>query len=222
MKKNKTVFITGGSRGIGASIVRVFHNNGYSIIAPAREELDLQSKESIERYFSKHKIEADILINNAGINEPEFIDKISDEVIEKTIQINLIAPIYIIRNIVPYMKKLGSGRIINISSIYGIIGRGKQSMYSATKHAINGLTKSLALELAPYNILVNSVCPGFTKTQMVLRNPPKKIAQLEKDVPIGRLASPTDIAQSVYFLASNQASYITGQTLVVDGGYSCK
>lgn len=222
MKKKKTVFVTGGSRGIGKAIVHVFKKNGFTIIAPTREELDLHNNDSIISYFQKNLVQADILVNNAGINQPEWIDEMHDETIEETIQINLTAPIYLIREIVPYMKKQQWGRIINISSIFGIIARGKQSLYSATKHGINGLTKSLALELAPYNILVNSVCPGFTKTQLVLRNPPKKIAELEKDMPLGRLAEPEEIAQTVYYLASEQSTYITGHTLVVDGGYSCK
>ncbi|MFH0749532.1 MAG: SDR family oxidoreductase [Candidatus Gottesmanbacteria bacterium] len=222
MKKKKTVFVTGGSRGIGKAIVQVFKKNGLTVIAPTHEELNLQSKESILSYFIKHKIQADILVNNAGINEPEWIDETHDETIEKTVQVNLIAPIYLVRQVVPYMKKQRWGRIINISSIFGVIARGKQSLYTATKHAINGLTKSLALELAPYDILVNSVCPGFTKTQLVLRNPVKKIRALEKDVPLGRLAEPEEIARVVYYLASDESSYITGHTLVVDGGYSCK
>jgi 3-oxoacyl-[acyl-carrier protein] reductase len=147
----------------------------------------------------------------------------TDENIEDTMQINLIAPIRLIRGFVGNMKKNKWGRIINISSMFGLIARGKQVLYSATKHGINGVTKALALELAKDNILVNSVCPGFTKTDLVLKtNSQEKITLLEKDIPLGRLAEPEEIANLVEFLVSDKNSYITGSCIVIDGGYICK
>lgn len=223
MKRKRTVFITGGSRGIGLAMKKLFTRRGYKVIAPARKELDLNDISSINTYFSNHPNQKiDILINNAGINKPEWIDEMRDETISETIQVNLTSAFFLARACVPYMKKQKWGRIINVSSLFGIIARGKQSLYSATKHGLNGLTKSLALELAPYNILVNSICPGFTKTQLVLRNPPGKIKAIENDIPLGRLAEPEDIAQAALFLASADSSYITGHMLIIDGGYSCK
>lgn len=218
----RTVLLTGASRGMGEAIYKKLEKN-YIIIAPGREELDLLNNKSIELFIEKNKEkEINIIINNAGINSPQWIDEITDENIDKTMQVNLIAPIRLVRGFVGNMKKNKWGRIVNISSMFGIIARGKQVLYSSTKHGVNGMTKALALELAQHNILVNSVCPGFTKTDMVLSNSPEKIASLEKDIPLGRLGEPSEIADLVEFLISEKASYITGSTILIDGGYSSK
>ena len=219
----RTVFLTGASRGIGKAIFKLLQKEKYKIIAPMRQELDLSKPISIKHLIEiNKKAEIDILINNAGINFPQWIDELEDENINQHIQINLVSAIKLIRAFVPQMKKQKWGRIVNISSIFGIVAREKQTMYSATKHAINGVTKALALELGPYNILVNSVCPGFTKTDLVMRNPPEKIAALAKDVPLGRLAEPEEIANLVSFLISDKNTYITGTSVVIDGGFTCR
>lgn len=219
----KTVFLTGASRGIGKEIYNKLIKN-YNVIAPTSKELDLLDNSSIEKYFKKHNnLKIDIIINNAGINLPQWIDEITDNNMNNIFQINLIAPIKIIRALVWNMKKNKWGRIVNVSSIYGEIARGKQVLYTASKHGINGVTKSLALELAEYNILVNSVCPGFTETDLVVKNnTPEKIALLEKDIPLGRLAKPEEIASVVEFLVSDRNSYMSGSTIVVDGGFMSK
>mgnify|MGYP001563865900 FL=1 len=219
----KTVFITGAARGIGESIYKKLKTEKYKIIAPTREELDLSDSVSINQYIDTHKdLKIDILINNAGINLPTWIDELSDDNINQHIQINLTSPIKLINAFVPNMKKNKWGRIINISSIFGIVARGKQTMYTATKHGINGVTKALALELGPYNILVNSVCPGFTNTDLVKRNSPEKNALIAKDIPQGRFAEPKEIAELVSFLISDKNTYINGQSLVIDGGFTCR
>lgn len=220
----KTVLLTGGSRGIGKSILTLLQKEGYNVLAPTREELDLLDKNSIERFIQKNNdTMIDIIINNAGINNPQWIDEITDENLSQTVQINLVAPILLARGLVKTMKQNKWGRIVNISSIFGVVARGKQVLYATTKHGINGMTKALALELAPDNILVNSVCPGFTKTDLVVKkNTPERIAALESDIPLGRLANPEEIAEFVLFLISDKNSYITGSTLVIDGGYSVK
>jgi 3-oxoacyl-[acyl-carrier protein] reductase len=216
----KTVLITGASRGIGEAIYKKLKKN-YIILTPTRGELNLLDNASIKSYVKKNEnVKVDIIINNAGINFPQWIEEIEDENIERTIQINLIAPIKLIRGFVKNMKKNKWGRIVNISSAFGIVARGKQTIYSATKHGINGVTKALALELAGDNILVNSVCPGFTKTDLVVRtNTPEKIAVLEKDIPLGRLANPEEIANLVEFLISDENTYMTGSCVVIDGGF---
>src|SRR5437667_7782711 len=146
--KKRTILLTGASRGIGKSIYDLLSKE-YQIIAPTREELNLSDNASIENFIKKNKTTPiDIIINNAGINSPQWIDEVTDENIEKIIQTNLIAPIKLIRGLVGNMKKNKWGRIINISSMFGVIARGKQSVYSSTKHGINGMTKALALELA--------------------------------------------------------------------------
>lgn len=222
MKKRK-VLLTGASRGIGRAIFDLIGNE-YDILAPARQELDLNDNSSIDLFISKHhKENIEIIINNAGINNPQWIDEISDDNLKNIIQINLIAPIRLIRGFVSQMKRNKWGRIVNISSMFGIISRGKQSLYTSTKHGINGMTKALAIELGPYNILVNSVCPGFTKTDLLVKNnTPEKIKLLEQDVPLCRLAEPSEIAELVKFLISDRSSYITGTNILIDGGYSIK
>jgi len=219
----KTVFLTGAGRGIGKAIYDELKRKNYKVIAPKREELDLNNNSSINNYLKAHKdLKIDILINNAGINIPTWIDELTDVNISQHIQVNLISPIKLISSFTSHMKKSQWGRIINISSIFGIVARGKQTMYSATKHGINGVTKALALELGPYSILVNSICPGFTNTDLVKRNPPEKNALIAKDIPLGRFAEPKEIAKLVIFLISNENSYINGQNIVIDGGFTCR
>lgn len=221
--KKQTVLLTGASRGIGAAIHEKLKKS-YNILAPTRKELDLSDNASIDIFIKKNKnIKIDIIINNAGINFPQWIQDLSDENIENTIQINLIAPIRLVRGFVGNMKKNQWGRIVNVSSVFGIVARGKQVLYSATKHGINGVTMALALELAKDNILVNSVCPGFTKTDLVVKkNSPEKIALLKKDIPMGRLAESEEIANLVEFLVSDKNTYMTGSCVVIDGGFICK
>lgn len=219
----KTVFISGAARGIGQAIYQKLKKENYKIIAPTRQELDLSNNASMYRYIEANKnLKIDILINNAGINLPMWIDELTDENINQHIQTNLAAPIKLISAFVSNMKKNKWGKIINISSIFGIVARGKQTMYTATKHGINGVTKALALELGPYNILVNSVCPGFTNTDLVKRNTPEKNALLAKDIPLGRFAEPTEIAELVSFLISDKNTYINGQCVTIDGGFTCR
>jgi 3-oxoacyl-[acyl-carrier protein] reductase len=219
--KKRTVFITGGSRGIGKSITQRLRKE-YRILAPTREELNLLDDTSIEKYLMRiKKVPVDILINNAGVNVPQWIEEMTDENIHQTIQTNLIAPIKLIRGVVGGMKVRKWGRIINMSSAFAIVARGKQTLYVATKHGLNGMTKALALELAPYNILVNAVCPGFARTDLVIkRNTPEKIKSLESDIPLGRLVMPKEIAELVMFLTSEKNTYITGANLVIDGGFT--
>ncbi|QQS43475.1 SDR family oxidoreductase [Candidatus Roizmanbacteria bacterium] len=220
---NRTVFITGGARGIGKTLVDHLSSLGYEVVAPSREEMDLSDSESIANYLQNHSdLKVDILINNAGINKPEWIEEMTDKNIEDTIRINLESPIRLLRGLIGHMKEKKWGRIVNISSAFGIVARGKQVLYCSTKHGINGMTKALALELAPYNILVNSVCPGFAETEMVLRNPKEKIASIEADIPLGRLVKPEEIAHLVEFLISEQNTYMTGAEVVIDGGFSVK
>ena len=219
----KTVLITGGSRGIGAAVVSVLKKAGYNPVAPTRQELDLKDRNSITNFIKKNKnLKIYALINNAGINSPQWIEEIGDENIDETIQVNLIAPILLARGFIPLLKKNKIAHIINISSMFGVIARGKQVIYSASKSGINGVTKSLALELAQYNILVNSICPGFVDTDLTRRNSSEKNAQLAKDVPLGRFAKAQEIAYLIEFLISEKNTYITGETMLIDGGYTAK
>jgi 3-oxoacyl-[acyl-carrier protein] reductase len=219
MQIKKRVLLTGGSRGIGKAIYDELKSD-YEVIIPTRDDLDLTSLTSIENYFKDNR-SFDILINNAGINIIKEIDSILDEDIEKVNQVNLIAPFKLIQNVVASMKKNKYGKIVNISSIWGIRSKEKRTLYSGTKFGIIGQTKALARELGEFNILINAVCPGFTATDLTMESlTPAELEDIQKQIPLRRLATPQEIAKSIKFLISEENSYITGQTLVVDGGFT--
>lgn len=220
----KRVLVTGGSKGIGKAIVQMFQTQGYDVFAPSHAELDLSSIDSVAAFTTKYCNETfDIIINNAGINDIHDIESITDDEIERTMQINLISPLKLLRAFVPNMKENRYGRIINIGSIWGIVSKRGRVVYSASKHGIHGITKTLAVELAEYNILVNTVCPGFTLTELTYKNnTEEQIEAISRDIPIGRMAKPYEIANIVCYLASENNSYITGQLIAVDGGFTSK
>lgn len=217
----RNVLLTGASRGIGEAIKKyLITSGGYNIISPIRHELDLCNDLSIKKYIDNLKTNIDILINNAGINNIEYIEKVNDLTIQEMITINLISPIKLIKSLIPYMKKNKFGRIINISSIWGIRSKEKRGLYSATKFGINGITKALARELGTYNILVNSVCPGYVNTDLTKKNIPQaEQEKILKDIPLGRFAEPVEVAKLIEFLISENNTYITGQSLIIDGGF---
>ena len=136
---------------------------------------------------------------------------------------NLISPLRLIRGFVSQMKRHKFGRIVNIGSVWAVVSKPGRAVYSASKNGLHGITNTLALELASYNILVNTVCPGFVLTELTEKNnTPEQIEQLCKDIPIGRLAKPEEIAETVFFLGSEQNTYLTGQKIVIDGGFSVR
>lgn len=215
------VLVTGGSRGIGKEISKLFNGRGYEVHSPERNELDLLSKVSIETYIKNNPKGFDVIVNNAGINPINLIEDVTYEDLENTVAINLIAPTLLIKGFVPGMKQKGSGRIVNIGSIWNVVSKPGRAIYSSTKHGIHGLTMTLALELSQFGILVNTVSPGFTLTDMTkMNNTSLEIEKIEKNIPIGRMADPIEIAKAVFFLGSYDNTYVTGQNLVVDGGYS--
>lgn len=218
------VLVTGGSRGIGRAVVECYQKNGYDVYAPSHKSLDLACIESVES-FIKENIDPgyDIIINNAGCNIINGIEEVTDTDMERMFQINLISPIRLLRGLVPYMKNNKFGRIVNVGSIWGVISKPGRSIYSATKHGIHGITNTLALELAPYNILVNTVAPGQTLTELTKNNnTSEEIELMAQDIPVGRLAKPEEIAKTVFFLGNETNTYITGQQIIVDGGLTIK
>lgn len=216
------VLVTGGSRGIGHEIVRIYEEAGYSVCAPTHAELDLSSVESVEGFIKKNlSRKFCIIVNNAGVNYINTIENIKDKDVQDMINVNLISPLRLIRGFVPCMKKAHFGRIVNIGSIWGVISKPGRTGYSITKHGIHGMTKTLALELGRDGILVNTIAPGQTMTELTRRNNSREdIEQMERDIPLGRLADPAEIANAVFFLGNENNTYITGQELVVDGGLS--
>jgi len=162
----------------------------------------------------------DVCINNAGINRIDYIYDTSLTDWDDIINVNLRAPFLILREVSQLMRKNRYGRIINIASIFGVISRQKRSIYSSSKSGVVGLTRAVAIDLAPYNILVNSISPGFVLTDLTK----KILTQIEMQdlasrIPLGRLATPEDISKVVLFLSSDLNTYITGQNIIVDGGY---
>lgn len=217
----RNVLITGGTRGIGNAIVGILEKTDkYNILAPTRIELELMDSNSIENFIKKNT-NIDIIINSAGINNIDYIQDLKDENIKIMLMTNLIAPIKLIRGIVPNMMAKKYGRILNISSIWGITSKEKRTIYSATKFGLNGITKTLSKELGKYNILVNSICPGYVNTEMTKKNVTEMEKQeILKNIPVGRFAEPVEIGYLAEFLISDRNRYITGQSLIIDGGFT--
>ena len=239
----KVVFITGATRGIGKQIAIEFAKDGYDIAFNYRKENE--DLENIKKQIKELNVRClpvkgdvsifddtanmvnqiinefgkiDVLVNNAGITKDALLMRMKKEDFEDVINVNLVGTFNVTKNVIPYMIKQKSGRIINISSVVGVSGNAGQTNYSASKAGIIGFTKSLAKEVASRNILVNAVAPGFIETQMtdVLKQEVKE--EIAKNIPLRRMGMPEDVANVVKFLAGEQSSYITGQIINVDGG----
>lgn len=220
----ETVLVTGGSRGIGKAVCERFLEAGCRVVAPTRAEMDLSSASSVEAYLAANAALApDVIVNNAGINDVHNIEDITDDEIERTMAINLVSPMRILRGFAGGMKRRGYGRIVNIGSIWAVVSKAGRCTYAATKQGIHGVTNTLAVELAPYGILVNTVCPGFTLTELTYQNnSSEQIAAISKEIPLGRMAEPYEIAELIYFLGSRKNTYVTGQKITVDGGFTVR
>lgn len=216
------VLITGASRGIGKSIAEIYSTNGYDVECPTHKELDLSDTDSIKSYVEKMKeFPLDAIVNNAGINEITELESATDEQIESMYTVDLIGPTLLLRGSISRLKKSNYGRIVNIGSIWAVVSKTGRSLYSASKNGLHGLTNALAIELAPNNILINTVCPGFTLTDLTRKNnTSEQIEQICKNIPLNRMANPEEIAKLVYFLGSTENTYITGQKITIDGGFT--
>ena len=239
--KNKVALITGGTKGIGLEIANVFYAKGIKVIISGtnKEKIaEINSKKdpnfyAYEANFSNEislksflkeveKInQIDILVNNAGINKiDEFTNTLSEDF--KMIQsVNVKAPYEISKTVVSKMKKNKFGRIVNISSIFGKLSKSKRSLYSISKFGLHGLTVALSAELSKKNILTNTVSPGFINTDLTKKILSKdEMKKLAKNIPLGRFGEPQEIAKLVYFLCSEENSYISGQNIFIDGGFT--
>jgi len=218
----RIALVTGGSRGIGRAVVERFEELGARVLAPTRAELDLADAAAVETYAAALDELVDILVNNAGINPLAGLDELTDDDLEETLAVNLTAPLRLCRALAPGMAARGYGRIVNVSSVWTVVGKAGRVPYTVSKTGLNGLTRAMAVELAPRGVLVNAVAPGIVATELTRQNnTPEQIAALVEQIPIGRLAEAEELAEVIAFLCSGRNSYVTGQVLVCDGGLSC-
>jgi 3-oxoacyl-[acyl-carrier protein] reductase len=201
----------------------VLAREGARVLTPSRTEMDLSDSESIERYVRTIEGPIDILVNNAGINFLAGLDELDSAALNETLQINLVAPLLLTQLVAERMRANRYGRIVNLSSIWSIVSKERRVAYAASKSAINGVTRTLALELGPHGVLVNAIAPGYVNTELTSQNnSPEQIQAISDNIPLQRLAEPVEIAEMVAFMCSEKNSYMTGQVLVVDGGYVCR
>jgi NAD(P)-dependent dehydrogenase (short-subunit alcohol dehydrogenase family) len=230
----KTAVVTGGTRGIGFAIAKRLLVDGYKVIVTGTSsesnfpngaeyhKVNFNDSYSIEgfiKYLNESKI--DILINNAGITKIDRVENIDINDFDNIINVNLRAPLLLSQCVIPHMKKQKWGRIVNISSIFGKISKEYRASYSASKFGLVGMTKALSAELSEYNILVNSIGPGFIDTDLtrsVLGV--KGIQNLSKQIPMKRLGNVNEISALVSWLISDQNTYLTSQNIIIDGGFS--
>lgn len=221
--REKVGLVTGGSRGIGLAIARRLRSDGIKVLTPSREELDLMDTDSIEGYLEALSEPVDILVNNAGFNQIVPLEELSFLKLSETLRVNLQGPVLLVSHLATGMKQRGSGRIVNLSSIWSMVSKEGRGAYSAAKAAINGITRTMAIELGRYNILVNAVAPGYISTDLTRQNNSEaQLEEIARAIPLGRLGEPEEIAELVSFLCSDRNSYITGQVITIDGGYVCR
>ncbi len=238
----KSVFITGGSRGIGAACVELFSKNGFSVAFAygsddrAAQKLvaktsalaikaDVSDAKQIEKAFDQARTyfgisSFDVVVCNAGISASGLITDMSDEDVDNLIAINLVGTINMSRKAALHMVEAKKGSIVMISSMWGLRAASCESVYAATKAGIIGFARSLAAELGPSGIRVNVVSPGVIATDMNSEYSEADISALAEETPLGRIGRPEEVAEAVYYLASDKASFINGQVLGVDGGFA--
>ena len=216
------VLLTGGRGGIGSSIKAELVSKGCSVIAPTSDELDLSSQAHVLKWIEANSdLKFDGLVLSAGTNTPRDFDEVETNEYIQILETNVNSNRLLIKAVLPAMQKNRYGRIIAISSSYSTITRAGRSSYSVSKAALEAIIRSVALENAQNNILANSIVPGFIETPLTLKNNDKvQIEKILERIPTGHMGKPSDVAKLVWFLMSEQNTYITGQSIRVDGGFS--
>ena len=226
----KKVLVPGASGGIGSTIAKYFSEKGYTVFAgynknePKIENvrnirIDVTSKESVKKAFEEIG-GVDILVNNSGISQQKLFLDLTEEDWDNMFDVNVKGMYMVTKEALPFMINKKSGKIINISSIWGEIGGSMEVHYSASKAAVIGFTKALAKELSLSGITVNCVSPGMIETSMNSHLSEEDIKEIEEEIPLKRQGTPKDVAEAVYFFASDMADYITGQVMSVSGGWN--
>ena len=243
----KKVFISGASGAIGSAIAKKFLDNGYTVIAHYNTDktgIDAlknyaESQNALQRIFfvqadlsnseqvsnmldnlTKSFKSIDVIVNNAGVGLYKLITDTTESEWDKLFAVNIKSAYQINNAFIGGMISKGQGKIINISSMWGSVGASMEVAYSASKAALIGYTKALAKELAPSNINVNCICPGVINTPMNARFSKEEVEELINETPLGKLGEPVDVANAVWFLSQEQSSFITGQIITVDGGFT--
>ena len=236
----KTVLITGGARGIGKTISEKFAQNGYNVVInySSSEEsayrlsqaysnvrifkADISNKKEVQalvEFAEKEFKHVDILVNNAGISSTGLLQDLTEEELNRLFAVNVNGSFFTAQAILPSMISRKSGKIINISSVWGMVGASNEVAYSASKSAVIGFTKALAKEVGPSNINVNCVAPGIIMTDMVSDYTIEEFDDIRSNIPLDKIGSTEDVANAVYFLASEESNYITGQVISPNGGW---
>jgi 3-oxoacyl-[acyl-carrier protein] reductase len=235
-KVKKVAIVTGASRGIGKSIAIKLSKSGYYVIGTCTNNtiepfdhvdmminVDFDDEESTLHFYDevKNLKSISLLVNNAGINIIKSQTEVHDKDYTRIHNINLKIPYFLSSIVANKMTKIGGGKIVNIASIWSVVTKKNRTLYSTMKSAIHGLTRSMAVEWASSNILINTISPGFINTDLTRNSLSKKeIASIENSIPLNRLANPEEVAELVYFLGSDLNTYLTGQNIIIDGGYT--